>query len=887
MHRPASPLASPTPKNLAAHGGNGTVPTVKRPLPEARPSVRGKFLFAGDTKLFVKGVTYGTFRPNERGEPYPEPETVREDFRAMRRAGINSVRVYTVPPVWLLDLARECGLYVMVGLPWEQHVTFLDDDGRAGEIERRVREGVRRCAGHPAVLSFAVGNEIPSRIVRWHGRGAIEAFLERLCRGVKAEDPGALVTYVNYPPTEYLQVPFVDFASFNVYLEEEETLAAYLARLQTLADDLPLVMAEVGMDSRRNGCVEQAETLDWQIQSVFEAGCAGLFLFSWTDEWYRGGHEIDDWDFGLTTREREPKPALTTVSDRFARVPFDEQTVWPEMSVVVCSYNGAATIEETLVALEALEYPSYEIIVVDDGSTDATAQIARRFPIYLIQTENRGLSAARNTGLEAARGEIVAYIDDDAYPDPHWLHYLAQTFEQGGWAAVGGPNVSPPDDGFVAQCVGRAPGNPTHVLLSDREAEHIPGCNMAFRRRTLASLGGFDEHFRVAGDDVDLCWQLRDDGHRIGFSPSAVVWHHRRGRIRDYWRQQRNYGCAEALLEAKWPEKYNLAGHANWNGRVYQSGWSQLTAFHPSRIYYGVWGSALFQSIYTPEPSNLSWLLLTPEWYLLIGLFGAVSAAGLSWPPLLTAGALSAGAFGLLTVRAASEARRATRGLGGAFGERAARGALTAGLHLAQPLARLAGRLHRGLRPWRRHGRLRLCLPRVRTLSLWSPQWRSARDWLESAEHGLRNRGMKVARGRAFDRWDLDLSCGLLGSIRLLMTLEEHGEGRQLVRFRTYPRSSVLVWGLAGLLTALSVAALLNGGTIAFAALGGLSALLLGRLGLEWSCATGAVVDTVKSMDARSSASEDDASLPAHTVSVHDDSFPEDPASAPEGELAH
>src|SRR5207249_8144530 len=206
------------------------------------------------------------------------------------------------------------------------------------------------------------------------------------------------------------------------------------------------------------------------------------------------------------------------------------------------------------------DYSDFDVIVVDDGSTDNTAVIAAEYNVRLIRTPNRGLSSARNTGLRAATGEIVAYIDDDAFPGRHWLKYLASTFLTSDHVGAGGPNVAPRDDGLVANAVSKAPGGPIHVLLSDEEAEHIPGCNMAFRKQAVEEVGGFDEQFRVAGDDVDLCWRLREAGGRIGFSPAAVVWHHRRNSVRSYWQQQRNYGQAEALLERKWPERYNGLG---------------------------------------------------------------------------------------------------------------------------------------------------------------------------------------------------------------------------------------------------------------------------------------------------------------------------------------
>ena len=243
----------------------------------ARPSVRGKFLWIGDQKLYLRGVTYGTFRPDAAGEEYCH-SAVASDFRRMAEAGITAIRVYTVPPRWLLDAAHEHDLYVMVGLPWEQHVAFLDERERVQSIERRVREGVRACAGHPALLGFAVGNEIPASIVRWYGRRRVERFLARLAAVVREEDRGALVTYVNFPSTEYLNLDFADFVSFNVYLETRETLDRYLARLQNLSGDRPLVMAEIGLDSRRNGAEAQAEALAWQVDAVFRAGCAGAFV---------------------------------------------------------------------------------------------------------------------------------------------------------------------------------------------------------------------------------------------------------------------------------------------------------------------------------------------------------------------------------------------------------------------------------------------------------------------------------------------------------------------------------------------------------------------------------------------------------------------------------
>src|SRR5215471_16283052 len=355
-----------------------------------RPCVRGKFLFVDAQKLYVRGVTYGTFRPDESGEQYPDPAVIEQDFARMSACGLNAIRTYTVPPVSLLDIAEQNGLRVMVGLPWEQHLAFLADKKRARSIEERVRAGVRACAGHSAVLCYVIGNEIPATIVRWHGRRRIERYLERLYKAARAEDPGGLVTYVNYPSTEYLELPFVDFVSFNVYLESQERFEAYIARLHNLAGDRPLVMAEMGLDSRRHGKDTQAHTVDWQIRTAFAAGCSGAFIFSWADEWYRGGYDIEDWDFGLIDQNRCPKPALAVVQKAFAEAPFPPCLPWPRISVVVCSYNGERTIHDCLDGLLQLDYPDFEVIVVDDGSTDSTAAIGREYPFRVVSTRNCG-----------------------------------------------------------------------------------------------------------------------------------------------------------------------------------------------------------------------------------------------------------------------------------------------------------------------------------------------------------------------------------------------------------------------------------------------------------------------------------------------------------------
>jgi GT2 family glycosyltransferase len=807
---------------------------------QVRLEAKGKFLFAGDEKFYAKGVTYGAFRPNHEGLEYHDVRRIEADFAQMAANGLNAVRIpHTMPPRVLLDTASRYGLRVMVGLSAEQFVGYLIDRKQAPDIAEVIRRKVQTISGHPALLCYAIGNEIPAPIARWLGRRGVEDYLYRIYCTIKHADPCGLVTYVNYPSTEYLELPFLDLVSFNVYLESRERLRAYLARLQNIAGDRPLIMSEVGLDSLRNGEAEQADVLEWQIRTTFASGCAGAFVFSWTDEWHRAGAEVEDWEFGITRRDRTAKPALSAVRNAFCEVPFASNLVWPKISVIVCSCNGGHTIGECLQALSKVCYPNFEVIVVDDGSLDETATIAAQHSnVKLIRTPNHGLSHARNVGWCAAKGEIVAYIDDDAYPDPDCLTYLAETFRNGDYAGVGGPNIPPAGDGPIAACVANSPGGPVHVLLTDTEAEHIPGCNMAFRRSALEAVGGFDKQFRVAGDDVDICWRMLERGWKLGFSPAAQVWHHRRNSVRAYWKQQKGYGKAEALLEKKWPGKYNSIGHLTWLGRVYNSGQTRIFGT-ATRIYHGQWGNAPFQSLYQSNPGPILSLLAMPEWYLVTLALALLSILGIVWRPLLFVLPLLAVSVAIPIVNVCTSAAQCR------FqrpGRHIPLRVLTALLHMLQPAARLYGRLVYGLQFWRSRVPSGFVLPVRRQLAVWTKQWRVPEERLGEIEAYLRSTGIPLQRGGDCDDWDLEVQGGFWGGARLLMAVEDHGAGTQYVRYRVWPKCSIAGLLLSMTLSVLSAAAGLDGAWPICVSLGGLALLSIYKTARDCGSASAAIL---------------------------------------------
>lgn len=521
----------------------------------------------------------------------------------MRAAGFNTIRTYTAPPADLLSIAADQGLRVVAGIfyPDWRH---LVGDGRgarsriASRAAAQVTADMQLLAGRPEVLAVSIGNEIPADALRWIGHRDVASVLEGLVDLVHETDPEMLVTYGNYPTGEYLTLERIDVVMFNVFLERRDDFRRYLSRLHSLAGDRPLLLGEIGCHVGPSADAEEAQArlIEDQVKVALERGAAGTCVFAWTDEWHVGGNRVEGWRFGLTRADRTPRPALARTGHAQAMSVADLDWRWPSLTVVICAFNSAATIGECLEHVCRLDYPDLEVIVVDDGSTDATADIARTHKrARVVSIPHAGLSVARNTGLSLARGEMLAYIDADAYPSPEWPYYLALGMDRSNVVGVGGPNLPPPSDPMNAQAVARAPGGPSHVLLTDDRAEHIPGCNMAFWRQALIEAGGFDPIYTTAGDDVDLCWRLLDRGHAIAFHPAAVVWHHRRGGRRAYLSQQRGYGRAETLVAARHPDRFTNLGGARWRGTLY-SGFPPLLARQP--IYRGRYGTAAFQSIY-------------------------------------------------------------------------------------------------------------------------------------------------------------------------------------------------------------------------------------------------------------------------------------------------
>lgn len=531
-----------------------------------RLSARGKFFAAGTRRVMLKMVSFGPFAREIDSE---------DACWKIKAAGFNAIRLYTLPTPEIMKAAQSAGLWVFAGLIWQ--AASLKTSFRL--LKKQLSELLRHYGEHRCLAGVFVANEIPQDWCEVEGNAVVCSQLESLIAFGKKKNSRLLYAYANFPLTAFLEPCNADFSAMNIYLESREAFANYLSYVHTLAGNRPVVISEFGLDSQRHGQERQAETLLWGLEESLLKGVAGFTVYTWSDSWKNGENEVLDWDFGLTNRMGKGKEALSVLSKKLQMIDTPESGLphdaLPMISVIVCTYNGAKRIKECLASFLSIVYPCWELLIVDDGSEDDTLKVVNQAIVgrentRLIALSHGGLSAARNRGAQEARGSILAYTDDDCMPDAGWLHWLAYSFLTKGYAACGGPNIPPIDATWLEKFIAYGPGAAAHVLLTDTEAEHLPGCNLAVYKEVWECVGGFNPCYRVAGDDVDFCWKIQEKGLVMGFCPGAFVWHRRRSSLRGYFSQQAGYGHAEGLLARDYPERFNQEGSAVWKGGIYE-----------------------------------------------------------------------------------------------------------------------------------------------------------------------------------------------------------------------------------------------------------------------------------------------------------------------------
>ncbi len=223
-------------------------------------------------------------------------------------------------------------------------------------------------------------------------------------------------------------------------------------------------------------------------------------------------------------------------------------------SIVIPAFNAASTLAECLEACQRQTAPALEIIVVDDGSSDATPEIARRYGVQYLRQQNRGPAAARNAGARLATGDVLVFTDSDCVPEADWLEKLLAGFTDSTIAGVGGSYGIRNDSSILARIVHEEIVQ-RHQRLRDR-VDFLGSFNVAYRRAAFEAAEGFDETFaRASGEDNDLAYRLHDNGGTLRFIAGARVAHYHPTRLLPYLRTQMRHGFWRMRLYAKHPRR--------------------------------------------------------------------------------------------------------------------------------------------------------------------------------------------------------------------------------------------------------------------------------------------------------------------------------------------
>ncbi|MFN6571205.1 glycosyltransferase [Dendronalium sp. ChiSLP03b] len=257
---------------------------------------------------------------------------------------------------------------------------------------------------------------------------------------------------------------------------------------------------------------------------------------------------------------------------------LNNQPFLPKVSVVVPIYNGELDLPELINCLLAQTYPNdrVEYLLVDNSSRDQTAVIIQTAVqnansqginiCYLSENKIQSSYAARNTGIRASTGEIIAFTDADCRPQPEWLYALVQAFAEPTIGFVGGTIVALPGKTIFENYAER------RKILSHKDTALHPflpyaaGANLAIRRKTLQEIGLFRPYLTTGGD-ADICWRIqRQSSWQCSFAEQAVLWHRHRPSLWELRKQFRRYGRSHKYLE----ELYNIVLFKNrWTSKEY------------------------------------------------------------------------------------------------------------------------------------------------------------------------------------------------------------------------------------------------------------------------------------------------------------------------------
>ena len=502
-----------------------TLPTV---------AVHGKFLDRAGRKFLLKA----TRLPDVAGSlDFSEKLALRKRLDEAASAHATALVLTEAQAETVLGVAGQAGLYALV----EIAIDLCDLDSPCGlrTAVARLAQTANVLRGYPALLGYLIDCPINAEKLSGRALDDVRRRLDTLVRAIRESAGHKLVAFkhrADAPP---------------LALADEDLIYATLAKISP-ADLGSAILALHNLAGARPLVIEFGEELPGQEELVahaFGLGAAGVVAAAMRPAASPG------W---LNVRRLSAGELLPFASLDGCSTPLPAAT--PMVSVVVCARDDDRTIAECLESIGRLQYPNYELIVIDDESRDRSAEIATASSgARLIRASRAGFGTARNAAVRAARGELIAFTRADCVVDPDWLTLAVHTMLDCGLDGCCGPiYASPEDDGLVPRIIASL-DRPTSMPATGDRAVQLTDGNIIVRKASLLDAGGFDPRFDDAGGDLDLSARMLDAGMALGWCPAGLVWRRGRNTPGEFYERRIRHGRADAILAIKHPARFSVS----------------------------------------------------------------------------------------------------------------------------------------------------------------------------------------------------------------------------------------------------------------------------------------------------------------------------------------
>jgi glycosyltransferase involved in cell wall biosynthesis len=505
--------------------------------------VRGKFISRDGAKLLLKAMRLAGV---EGKLDLSEKLALRRRLDELASANLNTLILTAEQAESVLGVAGQAGLHALVEIGIERRDLVSREAARVAIA--RVAQTVSVLRGYPGLIGFVIDGPFDEVTVEPPALEALRVGLAALARTIHESHHGneliALARHLKSPATaagddgddqvsEILSRAIrEDFTYIKAARSEPTDLGDAIFAMHRLAAGRPLV-------------IEFGEELSGQVETVahaFGLGAAGVVARAMRPAASPGWQKVGT----LSAGELLP----------FADLPGSPQAV-PMVSVVVIARDDERTITACLESIAQLNYPDYEVIVVDDGSRDRTAALAGSVDgagrIRIIRERHAGMGAALNAGMRAARGHFVAFTRADCVVDEDWVGLSLRVITAGRVDACTGTIYWPAaGDGIAARAIASMTRRDS-IDANDRRATLLNDRNMVVRKASLMAAGGFDGRFIDGGAEADLAARMVEAKMALGWSPASVVWCESRIGVGAYYRRRIGDGRAAAMLALKHP----------------------------------------------------------------------------------------------------------------------------------------------------------------------------------------------------------------------------------------------------------------------------------------------------------------------------------------------